>query len=126
MSGSKQPQAASTPSTNGSALAFRAYFDVVTERGLLLGELEQALHTRRIPPAADGTNEFLRWLASLIDDEYGVGPNTAMWHAAITAGLANAHAAIWVPGHFQRKDIEEMALAYALGGLRTALGDEPT
>lgn len=106
--------------------AFHAYFDVVGERGLLLGELEQAMHARRIPAAKDGTDEFLRWLAGLIDDEYRVGPRRAMGHAAIVAGLANAHAAIWLPSRARRDDIEQMAVAYALGGLACAIGAHTT
>lgn len=107
------------------AAAFRAYFDIVAERGLLLGELEQAMHTRRIAPTSgDGTDAFIGWLAGLIDDEFGVGRRRATWHAAITAGLANAHAAIWKPSRYGRSHIESMAIAYALGGLRNAIATE--
>lgn len=107
------------------AAAFHAYFDIVTERGLLLGELEQAVQTRRLAPSADdGTDVFLRWLAGLIDDEFGVGRRRATWHAAITAGLANAHAAIWKPSRYGRDHIEAMAIAYALGGLRAAIASD--
>jgi hypothetical protein len=37
------------------AAAFHAYFDIVAERGLLFGELAQAMHTRRITPTATTT-----------------------------------------------------------------------
>jgi AcrR family transcriptional regulator len=107
------------------ASAFHAYFDVVAARGVLLGELEQAVRARRLDPgSADGTDAFLRWWAGLIDDEFGCGRRRARGYAAIAAGLANAHATIWKPGRFSRRHIEGTAIAYALGGLRAAVAHD--
>lgn len=107
------------------AAAFHAYFDIVAARGPLLGELEQAMHSRRIAPTTgDDTDAFLSWLAGLIADEFGVTRRRATWYAAITAGLANAHAAIWKPSGYGRDRISSMAIAFALGGLRAAIAGE--
>lgn len=107
------------------AAAFRAYFDIVAERGLLLHELEQAMNARRIESrGSDGTNDFLHWLAGLIHDEYGVGIRRAIAYAAIVAGTANLHAAIWRQTRFSRRHVEGTALAFALGGLRSAIAHD--
>lgn len=107
------------------AAAFGAYFDIVAERGLLLSELEHAMHARRIAPAGgDGTDAFIDWVAGLIDDEFGVGRRRARWHAVITAGFANAYAGIWKRSRYGRQHLEAIAIAYALGGLRVAIQAE--
>lgn len=105
--------------------AFHAYFDIVAERGLLLAELEQAMSARRIPTtAADGTNEFLSWMAKLINEEFSVGRRRSLAYGAIVAGVANLHATMWKRSRLSRRDIEETAVAFALGGLRSAVDRE--
>jgi AcrR family transcriptional regulator len=106
------------------AATFRAYFDVVAERGVLLGEIEGAVRARRLSALAEGTNDFIAWLAGLIDDEFGVGRRRATWYAAIIGSLANTHGWIWKPSRYSRERIEAQAIAFALGGLRAAIAAE--
>ncbi len=101
--------------------ALTAYFDSVAERGLLLIELEQAVRARRIVTSpTDGTNDFLDWLADLINAELSVGRRRAKVLAGVVAASVNTHAAIWRASRFTRAQIEAAALAFVLGGMRSA------
>ena len=107
------------------AAAFGAYFDICVERGLLLGELEQAVSARRISaPDSDGTDAFLEWLAELIDAELGVGTKRAWAYAAVVASNANVHAGIWRYTGFSRRHMESTAVAFAVGGLLAAVAHD--
>lgn len=102
--------------------AMHAYFDSVEERGLLLYQLEQFVSARQIDVAGtDDTNEFLRWLASLIADEFGTGPEWSFACAALVGQNANAHTAIWMLSGRPRAEIERFAVQFLLGGLRAAV-----
>ena len=108
--------------------AVHAYFEIVAERGALLATLDAALGSRRRgfsrarPPSA---NAFLRWLAGLIADEFGVPGRRARAYAGIVAGVADLHTRAWVAGTFNRQEVEDSCVSFALAGLRAVAASGP-
>lgn len=102
-----------------------AYFEVVAERGTLLGTLDAALGSRRRRARPPSANAFLRWLAGLIADEFGLPRRRARAYAGIVAGVADLHTRAWVAGAFNRQEVEDSCVTFVLAGLRAVTAAGP-
>ncbi len=104
------------------AAAVHAYFDTVAEKGMLLARLNEAVSARHIETDdSDGTYEFLSWLATVVDDEFGVGRRLSRSYAAVISDAANSHARLLATGRYRRAEIEERCVRFVLAGVRSAL-----
>ena len=98
--------------------SIRAYFDIVGERGMLIGLLEEGIGTRRTRSGRRLVNSFLGWLAGLIEQEYSIDRQRALRAAAVAARVSDTYARIWAIRHLPRSELEAECVAFVLAGLR--------
>jgi TetR/AcrR family transcriptional regulator, fatty acid biosynthesis regulator len=105
--------------------AVHAYFDIVVERGRLLGMLESARASGGQSGADESTNEFIAWFAGLIAAEFNLTRGRATAQAAILAATADVYARVWGASRYGRQEMEEACVRYLIGGIRGALSKPP-
>lgn len=108
---------------DGIAAAVHAYFDIVEQRGMLLVLLQEGMGTRRMRPGRRPRNEFLRWLAGIIEQELDLEREAARAYAAVAARVADTQARIWVARRLPREEMEQGCVRFILAGLRAVASD---
>ncbi len=101
--------------------AVHAYFDVVAERGILIGLLQAGVSSRRLQAGKEPRDEFLRWLAALVREEYGCSTRLSYAYAGISTAVADLHARSWNSGRFSRRQVEDNCVEFLLAGLEAVL-----
>lgn len=102
--------------------AVHAYFDVVGERGALLGVLQAHLaRSRREGGSRRRLGRFLRSWAEEIETAYSIPAARAEALVGMMLSAADACARSWYAGSITRADAERTCLAFVREGLRGAL-----
>lgn len=102
--------------------AVRAYFDVVGERGALLGVLEAHLaRSRRAGEGRRRLGHFLRFWAEQIVADYPISVARAETLVAMMLSSADACARSWHAGGITRSEAEHTCMSFVREGLRGAL-----
>jgi AcrR family transcriptional regulator len=114
-----------TPFDQGLRSAVAAYFDVVAERGALLGVLQARFGSagsgrRRI---ARRVRAFLEFWAERIRRTAGVEPTTALALAGIMVNAADAAARAWSARVVSREEAERLCVGFLVQGLPGALSE---
>ena len=103
--------------------AMRAYLDFAGERGGLMALLQQKLVGRWTKPSAlqSLSRRFDFW-AKAIEKEAGVSEAVAGALARAAVASVEAFAMAWRMKKLSRRDAEDMSVAFALAGVRAAVG----
>lgn len=99
--------------------AFRAYLDVVAERGVLFAVLQSNLVTRRLEKAARRrVAAFLEFWTDAVVRESGLDRTLAAMVAWMVLHAADAGARAWRARRLPRADVELVCVRFVLAGLR--------
>jgi AcrR family transcriptional regulator len=114
-----------TPFDEGLRRAVAAYFDLVAERGALLGVLQARFGTagagrRRI---ARRVRAFLGFWADRILQAAHVEPSTALALAGMMVNAADAAARAWGARIVSREEAERLCIGFLVQGLPSALSE---
>ncbi|MDX1650162.1 MAG: TetR/AcrR family transcriptional regulator [Myxococcota bacterium] len=106
----------------GLRRAVRAYFDVVAERGALLGRLQAHFGGARTGRrSARRVRAFLEFWSRRIREGLGAPPRTAGTLAAMMLNAADAASRAWTAGVVGREEAERLCMAFVTAGLPAAL-----
>jgi AcrR family transcriptional regulator len=103
------------------AAAVHAYFDIVVERGRLLGMLESARASGGRTDDEERSSDFIAWLAGLIQAEFGLTRGRATAQAVILSTTADVYARVWGASRYSREEMEGACVRYLIGGIRAVL-----
>lgn len=104
--------------------AVKAYFDIITERGNLLGLLQSQLSQGRLERQIQlRVRDFLRFWRRQLAAFLPLDQTTATAMAVMTPAAVDACARLWSVGGISRADAERLAQAFVLDGVR-AVGSE--
>jgi AcrR family transcriptional regulator len=99
--------------------AVKAYFDVLSERGALLGSLQaQLTHGRLEKRIANRVRDFVSFWRHQLATFLPLEPRTATAVAAMVPAAADACARVWQAGAISRAAAEALACTFVLGGAR--------
>jgi AcrR family transcriptional regulator len=111
-----------TPLDEGLRRAVAAYFDIVAERGTLLGVLQA-----RFGSASSGRRRigrrvraFLEFWADRIRRAAGVEPSAALALAGMMVNAADAAVRAWSARVLSREEAERLCVGFLVQGLRSA------
>jgi AcrR family transcriptional regulator len=102
--------------------AIHAYFDFITTSGQVLVAL--ALYDTNIarPELQRRDVDLVKALAEMLADEAGCPPARAQSLAVVVMTVADTHGRMALLGVAPRKQLEQQAIAFALGGIERAIG----
>lgn len=108
----------------GLRRAVRAYFDVVAERGVLLGKLQAHFGGARAGRrTARRVRAFLAFWSRRVQDGLGAPPPAAGTLAAMLLNAADAASRAWTGGVVEREEAERLCVAFVTAGMPAALED---
>lgn len=102
-------------------LAVHAYFDIVVERGRVLGVFVGSGAGSAIAAAADGDARVgVEFIAETLVRPFGISGRRARMLASMFVGMLSGALESWGHGDGGRENIERTYVALVLGGIKTA------
>lgn len=107
----------------GLRRAVHAYFDVIEERGALLGALRSHFGGTRMERGTDRrVRAFLQFWVRQVQQAAAVETPTAIAVSAMLVNAADAAARVWGAGSIEREEAERLCLRFLLEGFRGVAG----